>query len=464
MSDGKDVAPATPNYQPLVNATTSLGTTEQGQAASATPYFENLANENQATSNEVEGQETSEQASQNAFAGNIESQYENTYQPLENQYASEAQNWTSQGNEEAQMGMAESNTAQSQQQALQNENQNLQSYGINPGSPSYAGMDAALEAQGGAAEAAAGTTAYQNTLNTGMGLQATAIGQGEAMPGMAAGTLNTGVAEGTGAVNSGLATTTTAGNTLGTTPTYDSLANGAYSSAGNLMNTEYQNEVQGEQLNLQSEAMLGSEVGMGAGLGIDADFLMAKKGGAIPGDDDDDYPSYSKSTHKPFVDHHIYAIPGHDSTGRRLDFKQACRRFFRTGEHIGVFATREDAAAHCQRNDYRKTGLKKFAAGGDTGDDNDMTDGGGVPYSASPSRGAVEDDVPATTDTGQDLRLNAGEFVIPKDVSHWVGQRSLQALIDKSRKEKAGATAKPELKPAAAGQPKRRALDLGGGI
>ena len=63
-------------------------------------------------------------------------------------------------------------------------------------------------------------------------------------------------------------------------------------------------------------------------------------------------------------------------------------------------------------------------------------DGGAVPDHASPTRGAAIDDVPA--------RLNAGEFVVPKDVVAWKGEEYFQKLIDGSRKAKDTAPAKPE--------------------
>jgi hypothetical protein len=68
--------------------------------------------------------------------------------------------------------------------------------------------------------------------------------------------------------------------------------------------------------------------------------------------------------------------------------------------------------------------------------------GGEVPVTASPSRGAITDDVRATGPGGA-IRLNGGEFVIPKDVVSWEGEKSLQNLIAKARKAKQGATAKP---------------------
>lgn len=55
------------------------------------------------------------------------------------------------------------------------------------------------------------------------------------------------------------------------------------------------------------------------------------------------------------------------------------------------------------------------------------TPGGSVPLQASPSQGINTDDVPAN--------LTAGEFVMPKDVSAWYGQKFLASLVDKARQQ-----------------------------
>ena len=64
------------------------------------------------------------------------------------------------------------------------------------------------------------------------------------------------------------------------------------------------------------------------------------------------------------------------------------------------------------------------------------TSGGNIPAAASRSRGAAIDDV--------DAKLNVGEFVVPKDVTSWLGEKHFQQLIEKSRQERQIAPAKPE--------------------
>lgn len=71
--------------------------------------------------------------------------------------------------------------------------------------------------------------------------------------------------------------------------------------------------------------------------------------------------------------------------------------------------------------------------------------GGRVPPQMSPSGGRRVDDVPAMSPQGP-ARLNADEFVIPRDVAMWKGQEFFQKLIDQSRQKRVMA-------PAPGGQP-----------
>ena len=56
-------------------------------------------------------------------------------------------------------------------------------------------------------------------------------------------------------------------------------------------------------------------------------------------------------------------------------------------------------------------------------------EGGPVPEEASPSGGAIPDDV--------DARVSAGEFVIPEETVRWHGEKAMHALIEKAQKERA---------------------------
>ena len=82
--------------------------------------------------------------------------------------------------------------------------------------------------------------------------------------------------------------------------------------------------------------------------------------------------------------------------------------------------------------------------------------GGPIPIEASPSRGAIPDDIPAEINGQQPARLNGGEFVIPKDVVSWLGEKGMQQFILKARKEMGDpnqAPAQPEQGPPPGGPP-----------
>lgn len=80
----------------------------------------------------------------------------------------------------------------------------------------------------------------------------------------------------------------------------------------------------------------------------------------------------------------------------------------------------------------------------------DPDEGMPIPEGASPSGGAIPDDVPAEIDGQMPARLNAGEFVMPKDTVQWLGEKGLQQIILKARKEMQGGNgerpAQPEMK------------------
>lgn len=79
-----------------------------------------------------------------------------------------------------------------------------------------------------------------------------------------------------------------------------------------------------------------------------------------------------------------------------------------------------------------------------------LADGGSVPVAASPSMGANTDDIPA--------RLNAGEFVMPKEAVSWFGEKAMHDMIIKAQKERAQTEqqsgAVPDVMPARAEAPR----------
>jgi hypothetical protein len=93
-----------------------------------------------------------------------------------------------------------------------------------------------------------------------------------------------------------------------------------------------------------------------------------------------------------------------------------------------------------------------------------FADGGAIPEdpsaegqyldpAMSPSGGAIPDDIDAEIAGGPPAKLNAGEFIVPKDVVGWLGEKGMQQLILKARKEMTGANGERPAQPEVAGQP-----------
>jgi hypothetical protein len=445
MSDNN--APSAPNYTPLINAISSTAGKDTGLADEQMAWARKQFAGDKATSNKAIASDQGISSSEADLAKSINNQYKTTYQPLEDKFAQEAQNYGSEANQELMAGRAGATSAHADEQARQNTLSNLESFGIDPSSTRYAALDANMQLQKGADVAAAQNQARVQTQQTGLGLEQAAIGQGEVMPSMAAGANNISLQGNSGAVNSGLATTASGASTMGTAPGYLNLANGAYGVYGSTLNNQFQNQLSSFNANQTAASGAGALLGTVAGSAakIAPYAMMFAKGGAIPDIDDGDNDDI-----RPFVDHHFYVLHGFDDQGKRIEHvKAAVEHFFKSGNHVGSFESPEAAHEHMERQAYGKA--KRMAVGGEV-EGGDGTGGGQVSPQMSPSGGKAVDDVPAVADGRSPIMLNAGEFIIPKDVTAWKGQEFFQKMIEQSRKGRATASAQPTTKPA---QPQR---------
>ena len=319
-------------------------------------------NQEQPMIQQVVGADVAAQQQQNAFATQQEQLYKGTYQPLEQSYAQQAQQWASPGQQAINAGAAETNVAEASDAARNSAQQQLESFGVNPGSTRYAGLDIGSRTQQAAAQAGAGTTATQATLLQGLGLEAGVVNTGRGLPNTTSSLTATGTGAGsaaTGASSANLA----AGSSALTAP-----SNWFNTGAAN-MNT-YVNAVNGYNQSQLGYAQVGAMQGMGMGALAGGILGMLESGGPT-----------DPRTFTPGV------IPPSGNPG----------------------------------NVTRSPGATITSSVPPPGG----TPGGAIPAHASASGGAQTDDVPA--------RLTVGEFVIPKDVVDWEGQKTFYNMIDKTR-------------------------------
>lgn len=443
---GSSSAPAAPNYGPITQGLQGLASQEATYGNNQMGWGQNAYTTNLGTTNAAIGSDQNIGTNETAVSNDINNAYLNNYLPLQESYANTAQNYANPQNIKTQMGLAEGTAATTGNQALSNEQQNLESYGIDPSATRYQALNQQGKVQTAANTAAAGNAARENTIQTGLGLESNAINQGLVMPSAAAGAENTTLQANAGAVNAGNSTTMTGANVMGTAPQWLGMENGTYGAYGNTLNQSYQNQLGEFNANQNASSGIGQLAGTFLGLGtgggntvggnlLKAGMAFLAKGGVVPAvgdpdvgaihngvvphhpDGDDNNGPYGKANSKPFVDHHFYV-------------------WDRNGNHVGTYPSAAHAVA-AQRQAYGK--VKRYAGGGAV----DASNGSYVPPSMSPSGGAVTDDVPGQTNQGLPIKVNAGEFIMPKDVVAWKGQEFFQKLIDKSREAKGEATAKP---------------------
>lgn len=342
-------------------------------------------------------------------------QYQNIFEPEYQKLAQDANNYASQARIQQAMGAAESGVSQAFDSQRQAATADLQSFGIDPSSGRYAQLDTAERTQQAAAQAGAGFQAEQATEATGRGLRSEALQLGSVMPGQATTAYNAAGQSATAAENAKLANSQEGVNMMGSPqqyagaykppPTYPA-SNTSGGGGGNK-----QSGSNGPQPNLDGTPSTGP--------GDQQDLGAYNYGGSGGGGNGPSFPGGAGNAQIISVD---------DSGGSPVDT---------TTTDGGNGPTTSDGGYNYGEDDQPSY------------DDSGYAEGGAIPMHASPSHGRVTDDIPAKVNqTGEGIRVNAGEFIIPKHTVAWKGEKYFQDLIARSRKERGGAQAKPEVRPA----------------
>lgn len=392
------------------------------------------------------------------MAANDLARYEGLYQPLENKLISEANSYASPNRIQSEMGAAQAGVAQNFDAQRQNAIRDLQSYGIDPSAGRYAGLDRADRAQEAAAAAGAGNQARKAAEATGRALRSEALQIGERYPGQITNALNTSYAGNQGAENATLANTAQGANLLGTANqwgnTAASLKYPPLPGGGHMMSTTAPQSSSGRASSpggfttgTASPASFGSAPGAGTNYGAPiSEGSSASAGYTQPNAQTIANPYVGSSSSDSFYSNPSYdygqdaGIPNNDySNFQEPDWSNNADYYYNSGGGYSDFGSSDSTASSgdYSSGDYNMA----YDAGGDVS----PTTGGGVSFGASPSGGQQTDDVPA--------RLNAGEFVVPRDVAAWKGEEFFHKLIEKSRELRGGVTAKPTMKPATPQRP-----------
>lgn len=432
------------------------------------------------------------------LANNNVSRYENLFQPQENALIQDANSYASPSRVALEMGAAQSDAAQAQETARTNAIRDLQSYGINPSDGRYAGLDVADRAAAAAAEAGAGQQARIATEATGRQLRQNAITVGQSYPGQAVNALNAGFSGIAGAENAALSNVNTGVNAM--TPAQQFLAqagglkypplgqSGGSSNSGSSPSqpkapgapsapggpggpgsSSYANQPTGGPGQSASFVPFGGSGGNAPGNPFDPNSSANNFGvndtggsfnpdpyagtnpdfGGLPNAGPDMGGGYYGNLTAPgdanTFDSGASPMPmdtsGYTSGTSMGDMSTMSPTYSDYGGGTGATSDYVDPSAMALGGT-----VPAYAIGG-------PTTGGHVPMQASPSQGQQTDDVPAN--------LNAGEFVVPRDVAAWKGQEFFQKLIAQSRKARVTAPAHAQQGPARQGPPRFASQAMG---
>jgi len=307
----------------------------------------------------------------------------------------------------ADMGMAEAGVQQSGEQARQANLQDLESYGIDPSSGRYAALDNASRVATAAAAAGAGNQQRMADIATGNAM------------------VNQGISSSLQNVNLGYGASNAMNALLSTGmqlkyPPLGNIAQSSSQSSGSSANT--------------SRSVGSAGGGGGGGISHYNPGGGGSGGGGYGGPSDQIGPGgLPPANSGPGL---VGGSPGQGTEGDS------------SGDSGGG-----DGSSQTQWPDWIGGGGTDPGGGGDGGepivpywaggavgyqaggaaepDDDGATTGGFVSQQLSPSNGQQTDDVPA--------QLNAGEFVIPRDVAMWKGQEFFYKLMQQSRQNRMAA-------------------------
>lgn len=416
-------APQAPDYSGLITAANNQQSNYNNLMNQQTQFANTAYTNNLPTTNAVAGTDLGANVGQNAFGQGQEALYNQVYGPTLQSFVGQAANYDSPDQVALARGQAEGAVANQYEAARGAATRQLQSYGVDPSAARFAALDTGVRTSQAAAEAAAGTQSDINRQTTGLGLEATGLNIASALPGQAAGAISSGTGAGSGAVGALAGGYSPYANALGNPVPYAGLSSGALNQSGAFTNAAFGNEL--GQFNADQNVSSGVGTALGFGLGaLGAGGPFGKNGafgssGALSG------VGTALSKVLPFAKGGVVPTPvtGFPSDAARASIPTPSRPLtLPRGLH------RLSAVPLNMRFD----------------------DGGAVPMAGmqvppgmSPSGGSATDDVPAvvgqqpggSTSAVPTARINAGEFIMPKDVTNWLGHKHMQGVVAKARKD-----------------------------
>lgn len=372
-----------------------------------------------------------DQIKQQSQADNLYDQYSKTYQPAMGRFMGDAEAYGSPERLAQARAGAAANVGEQFQGARDAATRQLESFGIKPSDTRFAALDLGTRVKEAATKAAAAEKAQRDQEATAFALRDQAIKQGSTLPGAGTAAENAATAIGSNVVGAGN-TANAAGNTAAA---FGSLANTAGSNAVGATNAETGAlSAATGATNAETAANQGANTAQTGALAANTAAQAGEQAAGQLGNQALATETQAIGTTPQYLSAANQGI----STGtaaQSADYKNQMDQFKAESTNTTGLGQLLGTAAGVATSMYApeiKAGIKGLTAS--------AAEGGAIPTLSSPSGGQRVDDVPA--------QLTAGEFVMPRDVTSWYGEKFLQQLILKAQTEKSKAQAKPAIGPA----------------
>lgn len=277
MSGGS--APAAPNYGPIAAANERAANLQYAMADKQFQWAKARYWEAKPMMDRVQRSLVNTLDENTKNAREDRARYEQIYQPIEDKQAKDAKEWDSPGRMAINRGRSAATVAQTFDAAEAASNRQLESFGVDPSTARFAGLNRGAKLARAAASAGAQNQSDVTTQAQAVTMRDNAINTGKGYPAQVAGAYQTGMGAGTGAAGVSNQTSATFMPALGNPVAWQGLGNQSTANWTNVLNSQYAAQLSGFNANQNTSSGIGSA--LGAGLGIASMFLAD---GGSPGD------------------------------------------------------------------------------------------------------------------------------------------------------------------------------------
>jgi hypothetical protein len=428
----KDDAPAPPDYSALIATGQQQAATSLALGQSQLAWAKEQYASDKQTIQPIIDENLARMKKSDQWADEDRARYQGVFQPVEDTLVAQAKNYASGAKQQENANKAASQVAQQFQGARTGAQARMAALGVDPSQMRSTALDSQSRIAQAAATAGAATQAEIATEGQGQALMGQVSNLGRGYPSQTI--ANQGVALNSGAqgTSSALQLTASGANTMGTGLGWTGSGLSALGTAGNLMNTQYSNQLSTFQANQNASSGIGGLLGMG--LGMLTSDENAKEDMREVGQTHDGQPLYS----------YTYKDDPNDTPQIGLKAQDVEKRdpgavVMQPNGLKAVHMGRALAGAHAMGEGGGA------APGRDTANSGDVAQAMGrgryVDPAMSPSGGQHQDDVQAYVDGGQGmtpLKVNAGEYIVPADVVSYLGHSKFDKMVQQARMNRQG--------------------------